>query len=99
MRRFLLVTLLSCVVLGSPSQGHERSKPNYVGGGRYTCHEDTAGCAIIKQNNRQLTERDIEKARERKPRNYDDYEREIRQGNSLTPRRGNEGYKSSLGRY
>lgn len=36
---------------------------NYVGGGRYTCHDSSAACAIIKQNNRVISHMEREAAR------------------------------------
>jgi len=54
---------LLVIKLGSASNAEKlnRSEPNYVGGGRYTCYEKTVGCAVIKQNNRRITQEEIER--------------------------------------
>ena len=70
---------------------NERSKPNYVGGGRYTCHDKTAGCAIIKDNNRRITQENIER-RDTGRKHYTPLSE--RSESSLKPTRGNEGYGS-----
>lgn len=45
-------------------QHHSSSqdKPVYVGNGRYTCHDSSANCARIQQNNRRQTQRQIDNA-------------------------------------
>lgn len=70
---------------------HERSKPNYVGGGRYTCHDKTAGCAIIKDNNRRITQEKIERSDSGR-KHYTPLSE--RSESALKPTRGNEGYGS-----
>jgi hypothetical protein len=94
MNRPLLFALLVAAALQAHASepAHERSHPEYVGGGRYACNEDSAGCAIIKQNNRRITEREIQRA-DRKSNRYETHARHT--DSALTARKGNVIYRSS----
>lgn len=63
----ITLTAISLSLIMPPANAEKPnlSKPNYVGGGRYTCYEKTAECALIKQNNRRITQEEIER-RDRK---------------------------------
>ena len=43
----------------------KESKPVYVGGGRYTCNQNTVGCTLIKQNNKRINRENIERGKYR----------------------------------
>ncbi|WP_323016421.1 hypothetical protein [Castellaniella sp.] len=48
-----------------PIHAEERGSATYVGGGRYTCHDRSAECAIVKQNNRRIDEYEIRERQQR----------------------------------
>lgn len=83
--------LLSLFTPQANADNTRRSEPNYVGGGRYVCHDKTVGCALIKQNNRRITQEQIERT----------YSKRLipsseRRESSLKPPKGNERYRSRL---
>ena len=70
MKMFLTVAITVASSLFMPqavSQSNGKSKATYVGGGRYVCHDNTAECAMVKQNNRILSKMEREA---RKPKPY-----------------------------
>lgn len=69
----------------------DRSELTYVGGGRYTCHDKTAGCAIIKENNRRITQEKTERS-DTGRKHYTPLSE--RSESTLKPTRGNERYGS-----
>jgi hypothetical protein len=84
----IATVLLSLLGPQAYAEKSKRSEPHYVGGGRYTCHDKTVGCALIKQNNRRITQEQIEQT---------DRKRHIplseRRDSALRPAKGNEVYR------
>lgn len=83
--------LLSLFAPQANADNTRRSKPNYVGGGRYVCHDKTVGCALMKQNNRRITQEQIEQTERKRYAPLSE-----RHENSLKPVKGNELYRSRL---
>ena len=59
------------VYAGDHNKHRERSHPKYVGDGHYTCHDKTFGCAMVKENNRRLTQEKIKSANRRDQSSYE----------------------------
>lgn len=61
----ILSSALASTLMPQVSYAKE-SKPVYVGGGRYTCNQNTVGCALIKQNNKLINRENIERGKYRR---------------------------------
>jgi hypothetical protein len=66
MRKSILTVAVVLALASVTELAQAESKARYVGGGRYQCHDRSAECAMVKQNNRRITQDEID-ARERKP--------------------------------
>ena len=70
MRTRALNKAIAAVLLSICSAVVMAKEPTYVGGGRYTCHDKSAACAIVKQNNKMLSERQHAERRAKRRQTY-----------------------------
>jgi|GEM_PF-7087196 len=64
MKQKALTVAMTAVILVLSVPVQAKDKVTYVGGGRYTCTGQSTKCAMIKDNNRRITQEQIE-SRER----------------------------------
>jgi hypothetical protein len=79
MNKFIISALSALLVLPLSITAKAGEKATYVGEGRYSCSTDSIDCAVLRQRNNELTERQYDRQEnerrsgdaERREREYD----------------------------